>query len=343
MHSNSEEFSRNTIHTSIVNAHSDGILAMDSQGVILTANNAIVELFDYPVESLLGKSISYLLPELEGQSLPHYQMLGVCFESAAMHRDGHAVPVEITINLIEDHKQQLFSATIRDNSERKAVEQLRQRVISTLNHQLRTPLTAIKESLDTALNGLAGKLPDKTKHLITVANDNSEQLLSIIDGILNPEHNETEKLSYYFETFNIDDFISTVMAENSPYAQLHDTPLKLSDNVHSGKLFADRARLLQVMCNLIDNAIKSSPNNSQIEINLSKQFDQICIAVTDHGNSPSNTHQPALLSELNDVPSDSTHLGLTVARAIIQKHQAELKHKSNEDGGNTFYFELPLQ
>jgi len=343
MHSTNQNISLDTIHASIFNAHSDGILVMDSLGTILTANNAIAALFDYPIEMLLGKNISYLLPELAEQSLAQYQMLGVCFESAAMHRDGHAVPVELTIDLIEDNNQPIFSATVHDNSERKSVELFRERIISTFNHQLRTPLTAIKGSLDIVLAGLTGELPEKAEHHITVANRNSQRLLNVIEDILNPEHSEIEGLSYYFETFDIKNFITNVMDENSAHAQLHEVTLKLNDDIPTGKFFADRVRLTQVMYNLINHATASAPSNSQIEINLSKQFDQVCIAVTNHGKNLSDAQKSALIDKLGETSSDSASLGLTVASAIIQKHQAELKHKNNQDGGTTLYFELPLQ
>ncbi len=332
-----------SLQDSIINSLSDGIVAMNKDGKILFINDAITRIFGYSKEQVLDKSINYLLPELEHQELHSYQMLGVCYESAAMHRDGHAVSVELTITPIEDADQELYTAIIHDNSDRKSIELLKQKFRSAISYELRTPLTSIKGSLGLVIQRMAEQLPQQTRELIAIAANNSDRLLHVIEDILELDSSDTNCLSYYFETFDLSHFLEGIVKENTPYATQHGIKLALDNQVGAGNLFADQGRLQQVMYNLITNAVSVSPEGSTVKVIAEEIFEQVRITVVDMGPGLPDELRDNLFEKLSELPLGISGLGLSISHSIIHKHQAELKYRSTPDGGTCFYFELPLQ
>ncbi len=327
------------IHSHILNSLNDGIVAMNHHGEILFANTAMVALFDYPADKLIGKNISYLLPELEQQSLDSFQLLGVNFQSTAMHFDGHAVPVELTINPMETREQTLYTAIIHDNSAQKAVDQLKHKFTSVINHELRTPLTAIRGSLGIVRSAFSEDFPDKAKQMLDIARNNTERLLKVIEDILHIENNDMDNLSYYFETFPIDEFIKESMTQNTLYAEQKSITLILHNQMADCQVFADRGRLLQVMYNLINSAI-DSVDAGEVTVIISQHFNQLRISVTCGDALDLND---GVLDSISNTADDMTEVNLGISQAIIHKHQAELKFSNKENEVNAFYFELPVQ
>lgn len=272
----------------------------------------------------------------------------VNFETNHQHKDGHVVPVEILLQYIAPEGEEArFVAIVRDITERKNVDKLKNEFISTVSHELRTPLTSIRGSLGLINGGVAGELPDKAREMLTIAGNNTERLLLLINDILDIQKIESGQMLFKFQSLHLHSFLEKAIMENAAYAEAYGVHFRINHSVEGAQVFADRDRLMQVMANLMSNAAKFSRAGEEVEINLSHHRDMLRISVTDYGvGIPEKFHAKIFERFTQSDSSDSrkkggTGLGLHISKIIIEKHGGNIGFISREGIGSTFYIDMP--
>lgn len=273
--------------------------------------------------------------------------------------DGEADEIEF---ILEDYKQvrevklQLiqpedgpahFLSIGRDISERRAFEQSKDEFISTISHELRTPVTSIKGALGLVLSGATGKLSDKTHEMLDIANRNSDRLALIINDILDLEKIAAGKMEFNIEPVNIAEIITEAIAANIPYAER----LKVSFvGIGLGKqteCFCDSDRVFQIMNNLLSNAAKFSKADGEVAVTLSSTDDAICVSVEDFGKGIPKEAQASIFDRFTQADSSDrrekggTGLGLSIVKALVERQGGSIYFTSEVNKGSKFSFELP--
>jgi signal transduction histidine kinase len=231
------------------------------------------------------------------------------------------------------------------------MDQMKNEFISTVSHELRTPLTSIKGSLGLISGGVAGNISPDTRHLVNIAEKNTERLLLFINDLLDMEKIESGKMDFNFDKLSVKSLIVRAIEVNSGYAKEHNiTFLDISsdddDDDDDVFVFADDDRLMQVMSNLMSNAAKFSPDGDVVEINTYRKGKIICISVTDRGPGiPEGFHSRIFKKFSQSDSSDTrkvggTGLGLSICKVIIEKHNGHIGFNSVEGKGASFYIEL---
>lgn len=239
-------------------------------------------------------------------------------------------------------------ASFQDITERKRLALLKDQFVSTVSHELRTPLTSIRGALGLILGHAVGEPPPKMLNMLQIANQNSQRLLRIINDILDLQKIEANQLEYHFQTVDVAQLLQNAVDELASYASAHQVSFQLAVTATDCTLMADPDRLMQVIANLLSNAAKFSPANSVVLLHLEQPTaDQLRLSVTDQGpgipeSFKARIFQPFSQSDAADNRArGGTGLGLTISKAIVDKHGGHIRYESAVGEGSRFIVELP--
>ena len=330
----------------------DGIITVNGAGVIESINAAVTKIFAYSAAELLGQPLQQLLTSTdeslllqaatEAQANPYREVEG-------RRKDGEVFPLEMAVSELHIAGEQLFTAIVRDVTERKRVENLKNQFISTVSHELRTPLTSIRGALGIVLGKEADSLSPRARKMLETANRNSERLTFLINDILDLEKIEAGEMSFDRRVIDINAVAHRALIENESYASSYHVHLSLAPLAEERSfVLADENRLLQVFANLLSNAVKFSPPETTVSIEISNLGDgRLRIAVIDKGVGIPEAFQTKIFARFSQADaSDSrqqggTGLGLAVSKAIIEHHSGQIGFASKVGLGSEFYFDLP--
>lgn len=237
---------------------------------------------------------------------------------------------------------------MRDITERERVDQLKAEFVSIVSHELRTPLTSLRGSLGLILGGMTGKLDEKTKSMLSIAYSNCERLVGLINDILDIEKIETNEIEFQLTLIDINKFAQEAIEINQPRSEDFDVKLNLIKADKTIYVKADYNRLMQVLTNLIENAMRFSPLGGRVDVSVSIYDELVRVAVTDHGQGVPEEFRKHLFEKFSqaDLSTIRKHggsgLGLNISKTIISKLNGNLNYQSIPDVGSTFYFELPI-
>lgn len=271
------------------------------------------------------------------------------FETVHQHKNGQRVPVEIFLQYIapEDEPSR-FVAVVRDLTERKRVERMKNEFVSTVSHELRTPLTSISGALGLIAGGALGTLPDKAAELIGIAHKNSLRLTHLINDLLDMEKLAAGKMHFDMQRQPLMPLIEQALESNRAYGNERKVTIALTEQVPEAVVRVDAERLMQVLSNLLSNAMKFSPENGTVEVAVHAADNKVRVTVSDHGPGVPAEFRDYIFQKFAQADSSSTRqkggtgLGLAITRELVERMNGEIGFESVENEGAHFYFELPL-
>jgi two-component system, OmpR family, phosphate regulon sensor histidine kinase PhoR len=235
---------------------------------------------------------------------------------------------------------------LHDVTELRRLERVRTEFVANVSHELRTPLTSIRGYLETLLDGALDE-PANARRFLDIAHTHAERLSRLVDDLLQLSDIETGKLVLKPAPLVLSDVAADVIAFFETQATqksltLHNqVPLDL-------RLQADWDRLTQILVNLVDNAVKYTPEQGQITLGASsgaKGFVNVCVADTGIGipstDLPRITERFYRVDKARSRELGGTGLGLAIVKHLVQAHGGELWLESELGKGTTVYFSLP--
>jgi signal transduction histidine kinase len=240
---------------------------------------------------------------------------------------------------------------IHDIAARKKVDRLKSEFISTVSHELRTPLTSITGVLGLLYGGAIPKIPDKAMELLLIAKNNAERLGRLVNDILDIEKLEFGQLELSATECDVNDLLRQAIVQNTGYAIKYGVNL-----VFDNSAIADRAvivsvdpdRFLQVMSNLISNAVKYSNLDGSVIVSVKLDEKILSIYVKDHGSGIPEAFRGRIFQKFAQADSsdtrkrDGTGLGLSITRIIVERMGGEIDYMTEINKGTIFYFSLPI-
>ena len=178
-----------------------------------------------------------------------------------LRKDGSAMWSLTSVSVVrrDDGLPDFFLAMVQDITELKHVEQLKNEFVSTVSHELRSPLTSIHGSLGLLAGGVAGALPPPARELVLIAERSSERLILLVNDILDTERLESGKMRFELKVTGLRALVERAVESMEGYAREHRVLLRVAAPEEPIRANVDADRLIQVMTNLISNAVKFSP------------------------------------------------------------------------------------
>ncbi len=334
----------------IFNYCADGIIILDEKGIIEQVNPACENLIGLINEKIVKSSVDEFLFSKKTFITKELQILE---ENELFLRDfyiknplsNNILPVEISfarINPEEEFKR--FVGVIRDVSEQKKADRLRDDFIATLTHDLRTPLLAAIQTLKFLLDGAVGEVDDKQKILLSTMQKSNEDLLGLVNALLEVYRYDAEKLVLNKTDFNIYDLTKQVYDELKPLADSKEIDFSIVAEKTSFDINADRSELRRVICNLCGNAINYTPDKGSVTITIKRECNDLIFSVSDTGCGIPQEDIPNMFQRFSQGTSKKrsagTGLGLYLSRQIIESHGGKIWLESKVNKGSEFSFIL---
>jgi PAS domain S-box-containing protein len=345
----------------VLDTVADGIIGLDRNGKVRFANRAAAQMLDTEPNKLTGRPVQELLHSVDlaasqcssvecalRQALEDARDTAASGEDMIFRSDGSSLRIEYKLNCIVEGEFLAGSVlSFRDVSQRHALDRLKNEFISTVSHELRTPVTAIRGALGLISADLTGQVDQKTANLIRIARSNSERLVKLVNDILDLDRLGYGRERMIMRQVRLADIVNQAIDNMTPVAQT--AGVTLVNNSLDVEIMGDSDRLLQVVTNLISNAVKFSPRNSAVSVVLTPEAQGVMLSVVDPGRGIPLDKLETIFDRFQQVDSSDsrqkggTGLGLAICKAIVQQHSGRIWAERNPDGGSTFRVFLPFK
>ncbi len=334
----------------------DAIVTLNPSGSIETINAAGLRLFGYTEEELLRRDVSLLLDlghEARAVFLTRLQgpddlSTGFVRALKARTKSGVEVPVDVALSAMTLSDGVHVVAIVRDASQRREVEALKDSFIATVSHELRTPLTSIAGSLGLLRGGAGGALPARAMRLVEIAEANGARLVRLINDILDIEKMQSGTALFDLKPLQLRDVARTACDAMSGLAFERSVDLGVDPIDPELWVLGDHDRMMQVLGNLLSNAIKVSPHGGKVRLSAEAKGARVLLKITDEGPGVplefrSRIFTPfAQANETDRRSGGGTGLGLSIVREIVERHSGVVGLESEPGHGAVFYLDLPL-
>ena len=335
----------------IVESSDDAILATTLDGRILTWNPGAERLYGYTRAEIVGKHVS-LLHVRKHQGVELFECIGRGervrgLETVNLTKDGRRIDVSLTVSPILDRSGRIVSASTiaHDITERKLLDRMKDDFVGTVSHELRTPLTAIKGFIELVADGEAGPVTDTQRDFLQVAARNSDKLAVLINDLIDMNLIESKRLEIRLRPLDLAPVLSDVAATFRVMAQTKGLVFR-EEVPELPKVLGDSPRLVQVLSNLVSNAIKYTPRG-EVGIRAGSTDSGVELIVHDTGIGLSREEHAQLFTRFfrgrSSVVAEAggTGLGLVIAKAIVERHNGTIDVESRPGEGSRFRVTLP--
>jgi signal transduction histidine kinase len=301
----------------------DPVITLDATGTIEELNRAALRLTDLharplvpgmPCESVFGLPLQQLRERHE------------CWLRDAERGE---FPAEIGLSEWQDDAQQAhFALVLRDLTERRQIERMKDEFLATVSHELRTPLTSVLGALGLLAGGAAGTLPPKAAPLADIARRNGERLSRLIDDILDLTKLEGDRMVLHLRPQRLVPLLKEALAAHQGYAVRAGVTLNTQGfaDAPDPEIRLDADRFLQVMANLLSNAVKHAPAESSVTVSLTgTPRGGSRITVRDQGPGIDPRFRARMFDKFSQADGtdrravEGTGLGLYITRMLVER------------------------
>ena len=336
----------------VLSAMSEGVMVVSKQGSVIIINNALKKMFSLK-EDPTGKTYWEILRNRELTKLVESVLKNCKPESREIF---YLYPNEkyYLVNVIPlDSPDKELIVVMFDITDFKRLEKIKADFIANVSHELRTPLTAIKGYTET-LEEEAYETPDDQKHFLRIIKRHTDRLINIVSDLLVLSEVESrdslskENTSNDLEEININKVIKSSLEALRSKAAEKELEVSFETMDDAYKVKANRFLLEQMFINLIDNAVKYTPENGKIDIKVLNSDSQVLTEITDTGIGIPKEHLPRIFERFYRVDKTrsrnlgGTGLGLSIVKHIVIMHGGKIEVHSEEGRGSKFSISIPL-
>lgn len=343
----------------ILEGMADGVYTVDTKMKLTSFNKEAENITGWKAKEVIGKKCSEVLRALDNRheaicgspACPMEKVIrkgkpAVNFEYLFKTRDGRMINASTSIAPLKHENNEIVGAVtvFRDITRIKEIEQMKSDFVSMVSHELRSPLTSIKGFAATLLREI--KFDEATrKKFLGVIESESDRLTRLVEDLLSISRIEEGRFKLERSTFSLGGMVRDIIAVQRERTKKHKFVLKFSAALPP--VSADESRIRQVMENLIDNAVKFSPEGGKITVGIKEEAHRFLISIADQGVGIPRTDIVRVFDKFHRVDSSVTRdtggsgLGLAIAKYIVDVHGGRIWAESKEGKGSTFYFTLP--
>lgn len=224
-------------------------------------------------------------------------------------------------------------------------QRMRQTFVAMISHDLRTPLTSVNGYLNLLVDGRLGDVSDKVKNGAEKAERNVGRLIRLISDLLDLEKMEAGKMQMAPKAIYIENAFEKSIESVQEFANSHKVNLQMTET--DLEVMADPDRIVQVLINLISNAVKFSPEGASVEISACATGKMVEVSIQDHGRGVPEKFKSIIFEKYKQVDKEDgtkkggTGLGLPICKMIVEQLEGQIGVESEDGKGSRFWFTLP--
>ena len=347
---------KSALYKAAINVVRDGVVIINRNGRIVDLNYSAQRVIGHP--DIVGKSLEAIRPEWSdlvsqeqreageevvvenGNKKRTYNFNTYSLEDTRTH-DGNRIVIMSDLT----NKRQIENELKKARDACRLME-IKDRFISSVTHELRTPLVSVKGYLDFIMSEDFGPIPGKIKSNLMVVRRNADQLLNLTNDLLDIRRIEAGKLQLALKIMNFSDVVRSCFVEIRPFVGNRNQTVYLDIPEEGLPIIGDAIRLNQVLMNLLINASKFTGEKGQITIGVTEGIDVIEVRVIDTGIGIRKEDLERVFEPFATIQKPTyikgTGLGLSVSRGLVETHGGRIWAESPGEGkGSTFVFTLP--
>jgi signal transduction histidine kinase len=337
-------------HARVLEHVDRGVFLIDQSGVITFWNPAARAITGLEAEQVIGRPAEEALPGWDaiGPEVPVAAVPGpgsLEAKTLPLEIEGRELWISISGVLYEDGVVYAF----RNLTEERALDELKGEFVATVSHELRTPLAAIYGAAQTLRRADIVLTDENRQRLLDVIGTESERLTRIAEQILLANNIDSGRLAIEPEHVDVEQLAVQVVEQvRGVFADREDIQIDLVLPESVSAISGDADRLRQVLLNLLDNAVKYSPDGGRIEVRVEQNASSVRFAVSDEGLGIPHGEQQRIFGKFYRLDPQLTRgvggtgLGLYICRELVRRMDGRLTVSSTEGGGSTFFVDLPV-
>jgi PAS domain S-box-containing protein len=345
------------IDEALLRSIGEGVFAVDSEGRLILLNRRAEEWTGIEARDAISKPYREVLrfesPTPENfveHTVQTGQGLQVGGDAVLLRADGSRMPVSILASpVIQEDRVRGSIVVFRDTSEQRALDQMKTEFISIASHQLRTPLAGMRWYTSTLVEGLAGTLNPQQAELIKEIESCVEQMVTLVNDLLDVARLDQGTLKLNPVVVQPNELLTEVAKTMEGKANKFQVSLLVEqEGASCPPLYADKALLTEVLLNLVDNAIRYTPENGGVRLRVKQEGQSLVFSVSDTGVGISEENAEKLFRKFSRIENPLSNrergsgLGLYFAKGIVEKHGGTIWVRSATGQGSTFFIRLPL-
>ncbi len=335
----------------LIQSISEGIITVNATGLITSFNQGAERILGYERAQVLNQPLEEILKLQEDGSIR--RLLGPSpgtHQACVATRGGSSTTLSITATRFStpDREAGEIALVLRDITEQEALQNLRGYFLANISHEFRTPLSALKASVEVMLLELDDLSNEEIRRLLSAIHMSVTGLQTLIDNLLESVSIEAGRFTIHRQpVVNLARIVDEAVEIMHPLLDRREQTVSIQDNCDSLQFPVDPTRITQVLVNLLSNASKYGPISQPIEIWITEHDEKsVRVSVADHGPGLTQAERSALFRRFVRLRGDpggqfGIGLGLYVVKAIIEGHGGEVGVEERPGGGSEFWFTLP--
>jgi len=335
-----------TQHT--FNSLPDAVAILDLQGRVEVATESAKTVFGLRPGTQVQSLPLKWLADLYDRVLQHARPLGPEHDGTAIQhfdrgQERFFRPVVVPI-LDADKQPTGVVMALKDVTEQRHQDDLKRGVISTVSHQLKTPLTSMRMAIHLLLDEKVGPLTEKQAELLVAAREDSDRLHDILNNLLDISRIESGRVQMEFRSISPREMAVDAVESFRTAAKDQGVALDLELPDDLPEVWADTTRVSHVFVNLLSNALKHTPPGGKVTVAARAEENGVAFSITDTGKGIPNEYLPRIFEQFFRVPDQGPQtgagLGLAIVKEIVEAHGGTVSVDSIEGKGSTFSFTL---
>ena len=269
-------------------------------------------------------------------------------EHRLIRADGEERIMRLVVQASEprDGRPSKLMGVVQDITEQRLLERMKDEFISMVSHELRTPLTSIRAPLMLLANGTVSSETPRGREMVDIAARSAERMVRLVNDILDMQRLATGQLRIRPAACDAADLIRQAIDTMQPLAD--EAGVKLQARAEPLALVVDGTRIVQVLTNLIDNAVSFSPPGGVVRVEVERQGGEAAFCVSDEGPGVPPQQRELIFERFKQADAsmsrskEGTGLGLAICRALVEQHGGRIWIADRPGPGATFCFSLPL-
>ncbi|MCF1618733.1 cell wall metabolism sensor histidine kinase WalK [Tetragenococcus koreensis] len=347
------ESERNRLN-SVLSHMTDGVVATDRRGKVIIINEMALSLLNVEREHAVGQSILELFDIEENYTLR--KLLEnpdeILLERSSADKNLENVLLRVDFSMIRRESGFISGlvAVLHDVTEQEKTEQERREFVSNVSHELRTPLTSTRSYIE-ALSEGAWKDEEIAPKFLNVTLNETDRMIRMINDLLNLSRMDSGNYQLQLEYINFKELVNFVLDRFDMMVDEHEKQYQIQREFTKRDLWVevDTDRMIQVVDNLMNNAVKYSPDGGIITVRLMETHNNILLSITDQGlGIPPNDLNKIFdrfyrVDKARARKQGGTGLGLAISKEVLKAHGGNIWVESREHVGSTFFVSLPYE